>query len=494
MTLLPSLKRQTAALRALGAALALAALAPVAVAQSAPSPLASFTRTINAAISGYNREHLTAVTPEACAAACVNDARKSWCVSFDYDKTQSACDLSNARAGEVGGLKTDYAGNPYDHYALNVDALKDFARTADAAISGHNTEHLNAVSPQDCAAACTASSRAAWCRSFDFFKTQQQCDLSDKRASDVGGLKTDYPGNPYDHYALVQGLGVPNPVTGPNGRKHVLVIGIDGLRGDALFCAGCVPTPALSALAASGAYHRNVLAGGSQETVSGPGWATLFTGYWADQHGVTSNDASLPLRKPHVFDRLKQRYPTATVAVVGDWFNITHNLKADGSDFVVMNAAKNSQQATDTVKGWLSWTNPPTAIFYYLHNVDIHAASYDPFNAFYQSKIAAEDAQIQQVLDALAARPTYAQEEWLIVVVSDHGGSGSGHGGQSAGERDAALILTNSYRNPTKPAYCQGDLTGTTLPQTGALTPHVLDFLGLPNDTAGAKHPACGQH
>lgn len=410
MTLILSLKRQAAALRALGAALALAALAPVAGAQSAPSPLTSFTRTINAAISGYNREHLTAVTPEACAAACLNDSRKSWCVSFD------------------------------------------------------------------------------------FYKNAQQCDLSDKRAADVGGLKTDYAGNPYDHYSLIPGPGVPNPIVGPNGRKHVLVVGIDGLRGDALFCAGCVATPALSALAGSGAFHGNVLAGGSQATLSGPGWGTLFTGFWADQHGVTSNDIALPLKKPHLFDRIKTAYPTATVAVVGDWANITGNLKPAGADFVVANAAKNSQQATNAVKGWLSWTNPPTAIFYYLHNVDIHAASYDPFNAYYQSKIAGEDAQIQQVLDALAARPTYAAEEWLIVVVSDHGGTGSGHGGQSAGERDATLILTNSYRNPKKPAYCQGDLTGTTLPQTGALTPHVLDFLGLPNDTAGTKHPACGQH
>jgi hypothetical protein len=413
----PPAHRSPARFAALSTALFTASIAallamapPPAQAQSAPSPLASFTRTLNAAISGYNREHLNGVSPEACAAACLADARKSWCVSFDY------------------------------------------------------------------------------------YKASQQCDLSDKRAADVGGLKTDYAGNPYDHYALIPGPGVPNPIVGPYGRRHVLVIGIDGLRGDALFCAGCATTPALSQLAAVGAFHGNVLAGGSQSTYSGPGWGTLFTGYWADQHGVTGNDASLPLRKPHVFDRIKQAYPTATIAVVGDWANITGNLKPVGADFVVANAAKNSQQATEAVKGWLSWTNPPTAIFYYLHNVDIHAASYDPYNAYYQSKIAGEDAQIQQVLDALAARPTYAQEEWLIVVVSDHGGTGSGHGGQSAGERDAALVMTNRYRNPTKPAYCQGDLTGTPLPQTGALTPHVLDFLGLVNDTAGSKHPACGSH
>ncbi len=371
-------------------------------------------------------------------------------------------------------------------------ALSSFAQTPNAAIAGHNTEHLNGVTPQDCAAACTAATRAAWCKSFDFYKTRQQCDLSDKRAADVGGLKTDYPGNPYDHYALVPGQGVPSPIVGPYGRKHVLVIGIDGLRGDALFCNGCAPTPALAALASGGAWHNNVLAGGAQATFSGPGWATLFTGFWADQHGVASNDIDLPLRKPHVFDQLKQHYPTATVAVVGDWFNITHNLKPESADFVVANGAKASQQATDAVKNWLSWTNAPTAIFYYLHNVDVHAPSYDPLNAYYQSKIAGEDAQVQQVLAALVARPTFFEEEWLVAVVSDHGGTGSGHGGQSAAERDAVLILNSNHGNPGHPAYCRGNLTPTAMPQVDALAPHVLDFLGLPNLGVGRKHPACG--
>ncbi|WP_390343964.1 alkaline phosphatase family protein [Variovorax boronicumulans] len=277
------------------------------------------------------------------------------------------------------------------------------------------------------------------------------------------------------------------------GNKHILLIGIDGLRGDAIQCAGCVQTPAMSALIAGGAFHGNVLAGGTkQATVSGPGWSSVFTGFWADKHGVTSNTTTLPLKKTHVFDQIKAAWPTATTAVVGDWFNITHNLRPALADFVVANAAKNSQQATDAVKGWLSWKHPPTAIFYYLHNVDVHAPSYDPLNAYYQGKIAGEDQQIQQVLTALTSRPNYANEEWLIVVTSDHGGTGSSHGGQTAAERDTLLILNNNHQNPLKPSYCLGNLGGTALTQVDGTTPHILDFLGLPNTTEGQKHPACG--
>jgi len=69
--------------------------------------------------------------------------------------------------------------------------------TPDAAISGHNNQRLSGATIASCAAACHAES---WCKSFDFHKNEGKCDLSDKSASDVGGLKTSYKGNPYDHY------------------------------------------------------------------------------------------------------------------------------------------------------------------------------------------------------------------------------------------------------------------------------------------------------
>ncbi|MGO1070992.1 alkaline phosphatase family protein [Lysobacter sp. CA199] len=373
--------------------------------------------------------------------------------------------------------------------ATNAASVDRFAFTPNAAISGYNREHLGNVTPEQCASACLDSSRANWCVSFDYYKTQSQCDLSDKRAADIGGLKTDYAGNPYDHYSLGPVDGRPNPVP---GDRHVLLIGLDGLRGDALICEGCAKPPTISALIADGAFHGNVLAGGGQATVSGPGWGSVFTGYWADQHGVTGNDINLPLKKPHVFDLIKQAYPTATTAVVADWANLTANLRPKQADYVVANAAKDSRRAADAVKQWLSQTHAPTAIFYYLHNPDIHACCYDPLNANYQQKILAEDAQIKQVLDALVRRPNYAQEQWLIVLTSDHGGLSTGHGGQSAQERSTPLVLNNTYGQPQRTAYCRGDLTATSLTQIDGATPHILDFLGIANTSPGSKSPSCG--
>lgn len=90
----------------------------VGAAMNAEPKLLSFERTVEAAISGYNNESLSNVSPEQCAAACTAGSRANWCVSFDYIKTTNKCDLSSKRASDVGGLKTTYARGLLDHYSL----------------------------------------------------------------------------------------------------------------------------------------------------------------------------------------------------------------------------------------------------------------------------------------------------------------------------------------------------------------------------------------
>jgi hypothetical protein len=178
----------------------------------------TYVHTPNAAISGHNTRTLSNVSVEACKAVC---SQESWCKSFDFHKGKAKCDLSNMSAQDVGGLKTNYKGNPYDHYAKHiVDTPRDplsssstsitetnsssqagFQVFPNAAISGHNTRTLSNVSVAACKAAC---SQETWCKSFDFHKGKAKCDLSNMSAQDVGGLKTNYKGNPYDHYSRMR--------------------------------------------------------------------------------------------------------------------------------------------------------------------------------------------------------------------------------------------------------------------------------------------------
>jgi len=190
---------------------------------------------------------------EDCRAQC---CVRDWCKSFDYFKNEQKCDLSDHTEHEAGGLKTDWSGNPFDHYSTvsssdafdcdvvekQMDCKEDcpagwehfrtdshgccasflscggnrkwcrrkfceyvpqcsqFFYTRNAAIRGHNREQLTDVTVEDCRAQCCVRD---WCKSFDYFKNEQKCDLSDHTEHEVGGLKTDYSGNPYDHYSTV---------------------------------------------------------------------------------------------------------------------------------------------------------------------------------------------------------------------------------------------------------------------------------------------------
>lgn len=149
----------------------------------------------NAAISGHNIEQLRGVSVPECKAAC--DA-KPWCLSFDFHKNakEKICDLSDKSAVLVKGLKFDYDNDPYDHYG-KVDST-GFVAIPNAAISGHNNLHLTGVGVDACKQACGGN---ALCASFDYHKGQNRCDISTENAVSVKGLKFNYPGNPYDHYA-----------------------------------------------------------------------------------------------------------------------------------------------------------------------------------------------------------------------------------------------------------------------------------------------------
>ncbi len=54
-----------------------------------------------------------------------------------------------------------------------------------------------------------------------------------------------------------------------------------------------------------------------------------------------------------------------------------------------------------------------------------------PSDPVYLASIGKVDALVGQVLDAVRQRPQFAEEDWLTIMVTDHGGNGTAHGGQT---------------------------------------------------------------
>ena len=79
------------------------------------------------------REEQTRVTVADCVAAC--EARP-WCKAFNYHKPGFRCALFDVAAHDVGGLKLNWAQDPYDYYEkpdLLYEDLCDIPQTCDPA-------------------------------------------------------------------------------------------------------------------------------------------------------------------------------------------------------------------------------------------------------------------------------------------------------------------------------------------------------------------------
>lgn len=79
--------------------------------------------------------------------------------------------------------------------------------------------------------------------------------------------------------------GSPTVATSPSPRRHVLVVGIDGVRLDLL---RTTTTPHLDAIAAAG-FLAPVEIDEDTPTMSGPCWTTIATGVGIAKHGVHGN-------------------------------------------------------------------------------------------------------------------------------------------------------------------------------------------------------------
>lgn len=75
-----------------------------------------FSKIPNAGIPGHNRETHEGVSVQTCLHLC---SGRSWCMSADYERTTGKCFLQPVGRYEEK-LRTDYPGNPYDHYHLKT--------------------------------------------------------------------------------------------------------------------------------------------------------------------------------------------------------------------------------------------------------------------------------------------------------------------------------------------------------------------------------------
>lgn len=255
-------------------------------------------------------------------------------------------------------------------------------------------------------------------------------------------------------------------------RKAVFII-IDGVPADMI---ERLNTPTINRIASQGAYARAYTGGevggySQTPTISAIGYTNLLTATWLNKHNVGGNSNLKPNYNYWTISRIakeqKREYKTAIYSswtdnrtvLLGEGKKETGHLKidyvCDGFDLDTLRFPQKdkelhifdidehvSKQAAQGIRN-----DAPDLSWVYLWYTD-DAGHIEGNGSFFDEYTQKADLQIERIWQAVQYREKYFDEEWMVVVTTDHGRteSGYGHGGQSERER-TTWIATNQQVN-----------------------------------------------
>ncbi|MDQ0640476.1 hypothetical protein QF042_004041 [Pedobacter sp. W3I1] len=208
------------------------------------------------------------------------------------------------------------------------------------------------------------------------------------------------------------------------GQRKILVISIDGLTGAELQTVA--PTN-ITALQKNSKYSYNTLKTASDAA----GWVSMLTGTSFVKHQIStdnfertagsSNDEHAPIVSyRNVFDYITQ-YKSVKTALVTPWANLRNYMKnADFAPVVSTDLA-----VKDSTVSILNSQTGLGTIFVNFREVEAAGANggYVATNTNYKNAIVKADEYVGHIMTALKARKNYVNEDWLVIVTSNHGGS-----------------------------------------------------------------------
>ncbi len=237
---------------------------------------------------------------------------------------------------------------------------------------------------------------------------------------------------------------------------HALIIGWDGARYDVL---EQLSLPVMEGIKRAGFLRQTRMPDVDQaETVTAPGWTTNLTGVWPAKHGITDNQPRRHHldRYPHLLRRyLQHRAGGKTLACLGASMLgstkgpgpilaggvsslIFHDFRTDpmgpiGRDPEVFADAAHRLAAQDPE------AQDYDLSFVYFATTDKTAHLYGTGDD-YRRALQKLDGWTGELIESVRSRPTFAQEDWLLVITTDHGHRDEGGHGEGSWQERQSFI------------------------------------------------------
>jgi len=251
-----------------------------------------------------------------------------------------------------------------------------------------------------------------------------------------------------------------------DGREpRSLLVVYDGARADALVNTVNYEQSAIFRLQREGGRIYHMFAGGPfrnrQGVDTAQGFASMLTGRWAGGaggHGVFSNSHTKPAQPPLIFQTLLENNLANGAAFIVSWSGHFTRTNAEGVgtanysrdvelyEELGLNMQWQMNDNDDgTVAHALALLDHPAGpgfITVSLEHVDIagHRYGFGNHRPEYIEAFRESERVTYAMLDAIQARPTYDQEDWLILIASDHGGFSYYHGRHFQVTRQVFLV------------------------------------------------------
>ena len=226
--------------------------------------------------------------------------------------------------------------------------------------------------------------------------------------------------------------------------SHVFLIGLDGWGS---WCMETGECPFIREMMQEGSYTLN------KRTVlpssSGPNWAAMMNGTPVEATGIISNNATPDFKplvltehnaQPTFFHQLKQVCPEAETGVIcewGDFLNYTdpacvdYQKKIHDPETFTEAVVEESVQYIQEKK--------PVLCFIHIDALDHKGHANGQGSPEYYAELPLVDSRVQRIVEGIKAAGIY--EDSIIMLTSDHGHLGTGHGGTSMLEMETPFVI-----------------------------------------------------
>lgn len=212
-------------------------------------------------------------------------------------------------------------------------------------------------------------------------------------------------------------------------NRNVLIIGLDGFRADGMQSS---ITPFMYSLSQSANTYFTSTTRTEINTLSGPNWASLLTGVHQDKHLVENNGFTnnVLANYPHFIYYVEQANPQLKTISLVHWTPINLIITKNFADYAPLEGGTDSL-INENANAFLSPSSSenPDVLFLHFDDLDYngHATGYSPDSINYRQTLTRIDSYVQELFTSIENRRANG-EDWMVFIVSDHGGYLTDHG------------------------------------------------------------------